>query len=79
MKMFPERESIAPPYKLSALCRFARLCARRQRARFCLEMQNPRPKIIDVAKAAGVSPATVSNALSANRHVDAATRERVKA
>jgi DNA-binding LacI/PurR family transcriptional regulator len=42
-------------------------------------MRKPRPKIIDVAKAAGVSPATVSNALSANRPVDAATRDRVKA
>lgn len=42
-------------------------------------MVKSRPKIVDVAKAAGVSPATVSNALTENRHVDPLTRERVKA
>ena len=42
-------------------------------------MSKVRPKIVDVARAAGVSPATVSNALTENRHVDAETRERVKA
>jgi len=42
-------------------------------------MVKSRPKIVDVARAAGVSPATVSNALTENRHVDPLTRERVKA
>lgn len=37
----------------------------------------PRPRIVDVAKAAKVSPATVSNVLNESRHVDAATRDRV--
>jgi DNA-binding LacI/PurR family transcriptional regulator len=38
-----------------------------------------RAKIVDVARAAKVSPATVSNVLNASRHVDAKTRDRVTA
>ncbi|MCF8482759.1 MAG: LacI family transcriptional regulator [Rhodospirillum sp.] len=37
-----------------------------------------RPKILDVAKACGVSPATVSNALANKRQVKAETRELVR-
>ncbi len=37
----------------------------------------PRPKIVDVAKAAGVSPTTVSHALNHRGQVDPRTRERV--
>lgn len=40
-------------------------------------MLKRRPRIVDVAKAAGVSPATVSNVLNRSRHVDDATREKV--
>jgi hypothetical protein len=36
-----------------------------------------RPKIVDVAKAAGVSPTTVSHALNRRGQVDPRTRERV--
>lgn len=42
-------------------------------------MLKRRVKIVDVAKAAKVSPATVSNVLNETRHVDAATRDRVTA
>jgi DNA-binding LacI/PurR family transcriptional regulator len=42
-------------------------------------MMKRRPRIVDVAKAAGVSPATVSNVLTKSRHVSAATRDRVTA
>jgi DNA-binding LacI/PurR family transcriptional regulator len=42
-------------------------------------MLKPRPRIIDVAKAAKVSPATVSNVLNESRPVDPATRDRVMA
>lgn len=38
-----------------------------------------RVTIVDIAREVGVSPATVSNALSGRRYVDADTRERVKA
>ena len=38
-----------------------------------------RPRIVDVAKAAKVSPATVSNVLNESRHVDPETRARVTA
>jgi DNA-binding LacI/PurR family transcriptional regulator len=38
-----------------------------------------RPRIIDVAKAAKVSPATVSNVLNESRHVEPQTRARVAA
>ncbi|WP_424967168.1 LacI family DNA-binding transcriptional regulator [Dinoroseobacter sp. S375] len=38
-----------------------------------------RPTVIDVAQAAGVSPGTVSNALSGKRKVDADTRDRIEA
>ena len=36
-----------------------------------------RPKIVDVAKAAGVSPTTVSHALNHRGQVDPRTREKV--
>src|SRR5258708_33309563 len=42
-------------------------------------MLKPRVKIVDVAKAAKVSPATVSNVLNESCHVDADTRARVTA
>jgi DNA-binding LacI/PurR family transcriptional regulator len=42
-------------------------------------MLTRRPRIIDVAKAAKVSPATVSNVLNESRHVDPGTRARVAA
>ncbi len=38
-----------------------------------------RPTIIDVARAAGVSPATVSNAINNRRYVEARTKKRVTA
>ncbi|MEM1078660.1 MAG: LacI family DNA-binding transcriptional regulator [Pseudomonadota bacterium] len=37
-----------------------------------------RPTVVDVAQAAGVSPGTVSNALSGKRKVDAETRKRIE-
>ncbi|RXZ44529.1 LacI family DNA-binding transcriptional regulator [Crenobacter cavernae] len=40
--------------------------------------QGRRPTILDVARAAGVSPTTVSHALNNKRYVDEKTRERVK-
>jgi DNA-binding LacI/PurR family transcriptional regulator len=39
----------------------------------------PRPTIQDVARAAGVSPTTVSHAFSGRRHVDPETRKRIEA
>lgn len=42
-------------------------------------MLTRRPRIVDVAKAAKVSPATVSNVLNESRHVDPGTRARVAA
>lgn len=42
-------------------------------------MLKRRPRIVDVAKAASVSPATVSNVLNDSRPVDAETRKRVMA
>jgi DNA-binding LacI/PurR family transcriptional regulator len=42
-------------------------------------MLKPRVKIVDVARAAKVSPATVSNVLNESARVDAATRARVTA
>ena len=42
-------------------------------------MLTRRPRIIDVARAAKVSPATVSNVLNESRHVDPQTRARVAA
>jgi len=42
-------------------------------------MLKRRPRIVDVAKAAGVSPGTVSNVLNRTRPVDDATREKVLA
>lgn len=42
-------------------------------------MLKRRPRIVDVAKAANVSPATVSNVLNESRPVDAETRKRVMA
>ena len=42
-------------------------------------MLKRRIRIVDVAKAARVSPATVSNVLNESRHVDTKTRERVEA
>ena len=41
------------------------------------ESYGDRPKLVDVARACGVSPATVSNALSGHRPVDGETRRRV--
>jgi DNA-binding LacI/PurR family transcriptional regulator len=41
------------------------------------EVVGPRPKIVDVARAAGVSPTTVSHALNGRGQVDPRTRERV--
>ncbi|WP_425091799.1 substrate-binding domain-containing protein [Tropicimonas sp. S265A] len=38
-----------------------------------------RATVIDVAQAAGVSPGTVSNAISGKRHVDETTRKRIEA
>jgi DNA-binding LacI/PurR family transcriptional regulator len=40
-------------------------------------VQRPRPTIVDVAREAGVSTATVSNALNSRRYVDARTKVRV--
>lgn len=42
-------------------------------------MLTRRPRIVDVAKAAKVSPATVSNVLNESRHVNSQTRARVAA
>jgi DNA-binding LacI/PurR family transcriptional regulator len=42
-------------------------------------MLTRRPRIVDVARAAKVSPATVSNVLNESRHVDPQTRARVAA
>jgi DNA-binding LacI/PurR family transcriptional regulator len=42
-------------------------------------MLTRRPRIVDVARAAKVSPATVSNVLTESRHVDPQTRARVAA
>ena len=38
-----------------------------------------KPTISDLARAAGVSPTTVSHAFSGRRHVDPETRERIQA
>ncbi len=44
-----------------------------------MKLPSRRPTIIDVARAAGVSTATVSNALTDHRPVERGTRERVRA
>ena len=43
-----------------------------------MQALNKRVTVVDVARAAGVSPGTVSNALSGKRHVDADTRARIE-